>query len=217
MPSTKPLGRLDDPIFTDGDRGFRGINSYLEPTTLDAGMVEISENFRLEGDLAKVRKGLQFMGGFVNFTYSAVDRLFASTLFSDPATGVEFIAVATKDKVILWNNDNHTGIDIAYPVGEIVASGDNASFVQAMEKLILFRGENKTPLEWDGDYTTPTAFTVKQNATPTAGRIECPSTNFGVFFNNRLIVPQPSDSNYTVIASDLLDTDNFYPQNLNFV
>ena len=85
-----------------------------------------------------------------------------------------------------------------------------------MEKLILFRGENKTPLEWDGDYTTPTAFVVKQNASPIAGRVQCPNTNFGTFFSNRLIVPQPSDSQYTVIASDLLDTDNFYAAESQF-
>lgn len=217
MPAYKQLGRLDSPILTDGDRGFRGINSYLEPTSLEAGMVEESENMRLEGDLASVRKGIEFKAGDVSLTYSSgTEQVFASTLFSDPATGNEFIAVATASKVILWNDSNNTGIDIAYPGGEVVASGDNASFVQAMEKLILFRGENKTPLEWDGDYTTPTAFVVKQNASPTAGRVQCPNTNFGTFFSNRLIVPQPSDSQYTVIASDLLDTDNFYAAESQF-
>ena len=216
MSAYKPMGPLDSPILQDGDRGFRGINSYLEPTSLEAGTVEVSENMRLEGDLASVRKGVQFKAGNVTFTYSGADQVFASTLFSDPATGTEFIALATKDKVILWKDQNDTGIDIAYPVGEVVASGDNASFVQAMEKLILFRGESKTPLEWDGDYTTPTAFVVKQNASPTAGRVQCPNTSFGVFFANRLIVPQPSDSKYTVIMSDILETDNFYPAESQF-
>ena len=216
MPRYQPLGRMDDQILTDGDRGFRGIDSYLEPTTLEGGTVEASENMRLDGDLASVRKGIEFKAGAVTLTYAGDEQVFASTLFSDPATGVEFIAVATKNKVILWNDQNNTGIDIAYPGGEVVASGDNASFVQAMEKLILFRGTGKDPMEWDGDYTTPSAFTLKNNATPTAGRVECPSTNFGVFFSNRLIVPQPSDSQYTVIASDLLDTDNFYAAESQF-
>ena len=161
MPSSTPLGRLDDPILTDGDRGFRGINSYLEPTSLEGGQVEASENMRLEGDTASVRKGIEFKAGSVSLTYSGVDQVFTSATFSDPATGSEFIAVATKDKIILWNDQNNTGIDIAYPVGETVESSDNASFVQALQKLILFRGKDKSPLEWDGDYTTPSAFTVK--------------------------------------------------------
>ena len=216
MPRYKPMGRMDEPILTEGDRGFRGIDSYLEPTTLEGGLVEASENMRLDGDLASVRKGIEFKSGAVSLTYSATEQVFATVLFSDPATGVEFIACATKNKVILWNDQNDTGIDIAYPGGEEVASGDNASFVQAMEKLILFRGESKDPLEWNGDFTTPTAFTLKNNPSPTAGRIECPSTNFGLFFANRLIVPQPSDSAYTVIMSDLLDTDNFFAADSQF-
>jgi len=217
MPPSKPMGPLDSPILTDGERGFRGINSYLEPTSLEAGTVELSQNMRLEGDLASVRKGIEFKAGNVTFTYSGgTEEVFASTLFSDPATGDEFIAVATKDKVILWNDQNNSGIDIAYPGGQTVTSAMNASFVQAMEKLILFRGESNDPLEWDGDYTTPTAFILKNNSSPAAGRVECPSTNFGVFFANRLIVPQPSDSNYTIIMSDILDTDNFYAAESQF-
>jgi hypothetical protein len=98
------MGRLDSPILTDGERGFRAINSYLEPTSLEAGTVEISENMRLEGDLASVRKGIEFKAGDVTLTYAGDERVFASTLFSDPATGNEFIAVATKNKVILWND-----------------------------------------------------------------------------------------------------------------
>jgi len=60
MARYEPKGRMDDPILTDGDRGFRGINSYLEPITLEPGFVESSENMRLNGDLAEVRKGIEF-------------------------------------------------------------------------------------------------------------------------------------------------------------
>jgi len=214
--SYRNYGQLDDQILTDGDGGFRAIDSYLEPTTLESGTVQLSENMRLDGDTAQVRKGIEFKAGAVTLTYAGDEQVFASTLFSDPATGTEFIAVATKNKVILWNDNNNTGIDITYPVGETVASGDNPSFVQAMKKLILFRGTGKDPMEWDGDYATPTAFTLKNNGSPTAGRVECPSADFGTFFANRLIVPQASDSAYTVIMSDLLDTDNFYPAESQF-
>jgi len=124
--------------------------------------------------------------------------------------------VATKTKAIIWNDANNSGIDIDYPGGEVVATADNPSFVQSLEKLILFRGKNKTPLEWDGDFASPTDFVVKANASPTAGRIQCPNTDFGVFFRNRLIIPQPTDSNYTVLMSDLLDTDNYYAAESQF-
>ena len=175
-------GRLDEQVLVDGDRGFKGIDSYLEQTSLEGGFVQESENMRLSGDLAEVRKGIDFLAGSVTLTYSAgTEQVFASTLFSDPATGNEFVVVACRTKAIIWNDANNSGIAIDYPGGEVVATADGASFVQSLEKLILFRGKNKTPLEWDGDYTTPTDFVVKANASPGAGRIQCPNTDFGIF------------------------------------
>ncbi len=217
MPRYEPLGRMDDPIASEGDRGFKGIDSYLEPTTLQGGFVETSENMRLDGDIAEVRKGIEFKSGAVTLTYSSgVDEIFCSAVFSDPATGNEYIAAATKDKVILWNDSNNTGLYVEYTGSEVVAAADGASFCQSLEKLILFRGTGKDPLEWDGvftdtngDGTVDSTFDLKNNASPSAGTVECPRTTFGLFFANRLIVPQPSDSAYTVIMSELLDTDEF--------
>jgi len=217
MARYRTLGRLDDQVLQDGDRGFRGIDSYQEATSLEPGFVQTSENMRLIGDLAEVRKGIDFLAGSVTLTYNGSDeRVFASTLFSDPATGTEFVVVATKTKAIIWNDANTSGIAIDYPGGEIVAEADGASFVQSLEKLILFRGKDKTPLEWDGDYSSPTDFVVKANGSPGAGRIQCPNTDYGVFFRNRLIIPQPTDSNYSIIMSDLLDTDNYYAADSQF-
>jgi len=217
MPRYSPNGPLDDPILVDGDRGFRGIDSYLENTSLQGGFVETSENMRLTGDLAETRKGIDFLAGGLTLSYNGTDeRVFCATLFSDPASGEEFVVVATKTKAIIWNDANNSGIAIDYPGGEVVADADGASFVQALEKLILFRGKNKTPLEWDGDFASPSDFVVKANASPGAGNIQCPNTDFGLFFRNRLIVPQPTDSNYTVLMSNLLDTDVFTPADAQF-
>jgi len=217
MARYRTSGRLDDQVLTDGDRGFRGIDSYQEATSLEPGFVQTSENMRLIGDLAEVRKGIDFLAGSVTLTYNGSDeRCFCATLFSDPATGTEFVVVATKTKAIIWNDANNSGINIDYPGGEVVAEADGASFVQSLEKLILFRGKNKTPLEWDGDFSSPTDFVVKANASPGSGRIQCPNTDYGVFFRNRLIIPQPTDSNYSIIMSDLLDTDNYYAASSQF-
>ena len=217
MPRYTPNGPLDDPILVDGDRGFRGIDSYLENTSLQGGFVETSENMRLTGDLAETRKGIDFLAGNLTLTYNAgTEQCFASTLFSDPATGTEFVVVATKTKAIIWNDANNSGIAIDYPGGEVVADADGASFVQSLEKLILFRGKNKTPLEWDGDFASPTDFVVKANASPGGGNIQCPNTDFGLFFRNRLIIPQPTDSNYTVLMSNLLNTDVYTTADAQF-
>ena len=209
MPRYEEYGPLDTPAITEGDVGFVGMNSYLEPTSLQPGMVADSQNMVLEGDTATVRKGIDFLAGGVTLTYSAgTEQVFATTLFSDPATGEEFLAAATKDKVILWNDANASGINIDYPGGEVVATADNASFVQNFEKLILFRGSSKRPLEWDGNHGAPTDFVVK-TASASGSGIACPNTDYGISFRNRLIIPQPTDSDYTVLMSDLLDSNNF--------
>ena len=209
MPRYTSYGQLDTPAITEGDVGFVGMNSYLEPTSLSPGMVADSRNMVLEGDTATVRKGIDFLAGAVTLTYSAgSEQVFATTLFSDPVTGEEFLAAATKDKVILYNDANASGIGIDYPGGEVVATADGASFVQNFEKLILFRGVSKRPLEWDGNHSSPTDFVVK-TASASGGGIACPNTDYGISFRNRLIIPQPTDSNYTVLMSDLLDSNNF--------
>jgi hypothetical protein len=209
MPRYTSYGQLDTPAITEGDVGFVGINSYLEPTSLPPGMVADSRNMVLEGDTATVRKGIDFLAGGVTLSYNGTNEMvFATTLFSDPVTGEEFLAAATKDKVILYNDDNASGIGIDYPGGEVVATADGASFVQNFEKLILFRGVSKRPLEWDGNHSSPTDFVVK-TASASGGGIACPNTDYGISFRNRLIIPQPTDSNYTVLMSDLLDSNNF--------
>jgi len=223
MPRYTPNGPLDDPILVDGDRGFRGIDSYLENTSLQGGFVETSENMRLTGDLAETRKGIDFLAGNLSLTYNGSDeRVFASTLFSDPATGTEFVVVATKTKAIIWNDANNSGIAIDYPGGEVVADADGASFVQNFEKLILFRGTAKRPLEWDGNFASPTDFAEKTGSASGAG-IACPNSTFGISFRNRLIIANPvttnpvgGDSNYSVIMSDLLDSNNFTAADAQF-
>ena len=137
MSRYRSYGNLDDQVQSEGDRGFRGIDSYKEVTSLEGGFVETSENMRLIGDLAETRKGIDFLAGAVTLTYSAgTEQVFASTVYSDPATGNEYVVTATKDKVILWNDANNSGIDIDYPGSEVVAAADGATFVQALEKLI---------------------------------------------------------------------------------
>ena len=55
MSRYRSYGSLDDQVLSEGDRGFRGIDSYQEKTSLEGGFVETSENMRLVGDLAETR------------------------------------------------------------------------------------------------------------------------------------------------------------------
>jgi hypothetical protein len=48
---------LESPVLRDGDKGFIGFASRPNPLTLPAGMLQLSENMRLDRGVAKVRKG----------------------------------------------------------------------------------------------------------------------------------------------------------------
>jgi hypothetical protein len=48
---------LESPVQRDGDRGFIGFASRLNPLTLPAGMLQLAENVRLDRGAAQVRKG----------------------------------------------------------------------------------------------------------------------------------------------------------------
>ena len=48
---------LDSPVQRDGDNGFLGFASRLNPLTLPAGMLQDSVNMRLDRGVAQTRKG----------------------------------------------------------------------------------------------------------------------------------------------------------------
>jgi len=48
---------LESPVQRDGDRGFIGFASRLNPLTLPAGVLQLAENVRLDRGVAQVRKG----------------------------------------------------------------------------------------------------------------------------------------------------------------
>ena len=203
-------GRLDDQILEDGDGRFLGINTFVEPTTLSEGFVSNSENLVFDGDTATLRDGLLFKAGSVTLTYStgaSGDRIFASVTFKD-STGTEYLAFATKSKLILYNEATASGVDIDYPGSEVVAEADNPSLIQSFTKLLLFRGNSKRPLEWDGDQANDFVVKTSTATNPSSGNA-MPSVEFGLSFRNRIVVPLPTDSQFSVQFSDILDDNQF--------
>jgi hypothetical protein len=52
---------LSDQVIRDGDQGFLGFASRLNPLTLPAGVLQLSENMRLDRGVAQTRKGAKRM------------------------------------------------------------------------------------------------------------------------------------------------------------
>ena len=121
MRNYRAFGELDDPILTDGDNGFAGVDSYLEAETLKPGYVQLSENMRLDGDRANVRKGWDFLaatasGPLNTFSYDAnVEQVFTAGRYSDPDDGnQDWLVAATKSAALLWNKDTLNGLTVEY-------------------------------------------------------------------------------------------------------
>ena len=121
MRNYRAFGELDDPILTDGDNGFAGVDSYLEAETLKPGFVQLSENMRLDGDRANVRKGWDFLaatasGPLNTFSYSdGVEEVFTTGRYSDPDDGnQDWLVAATKSAALLWNKDTANGLSVEY-------------------------------------------------------------------------------------------------------
>ena len=121
--SYRTYGPLDDPIRTDGDLGFLGIDTYLEPEMLKPGFCQAAENMRMSGDLASVRKGWSFLAAsstpdtpLNTFSYAGgVDEVFASGLYSDPDNeNLDWLVLATKSSAIIWNRAVLNGYTVNY-------------------------------------------------------------------------------------------------------
>lgn len=232
MSRYRNFGPLDDPITRDGDPAFVGWNTYDEATALPAGIVQTADNVRMTGDRIEVRKGLDFLAGTVTLTYSEGDeQVFASGVYSDPDDSNEnWLVAVTKTKAIIWNQATPNGLNVNYDTGTspTVTSAHNAMVVQAFNKVYIFR-LGARPLVWDGNVAA-TGTTVNSefevlSASASGSGDPLPSSDFGLYFRNRMIVSQPptvatpttaKTGAQTVVMSDLLTPNNVTPTESEF-
>lgn len=154
---------LDSPLQRDGDTGFIGMASRLNPLQLKEGMVQLAENVRLDRGVAQTRKGAKRLadsisageveltldftlgdevtGPIVRSVYSG--GVFASGVYSSPRLddSNEYIVLAGPDAAYLYR-DNSTLVTKSYPtspVAELILPGDDVSIIQAFDKLYLLR------------------------------------------------------------------------------
>jgi hypothetical protein len=70
---------LESPITRDGDMGFAGYASRINPVTLPAGMLQLSENMRLDRGVAVTRKGAKRMADNISIASSPLTVPFVLT------------------------------------------------------------------------------------------------------------------------------------------
>jgi hypothetical protein len=146
----------DSTIQFDGDSSFIGLDNRQQPEQLPQGMVQVSQNMRLNQLQATVRKGMQkqtnsiaFVGAplILPFTLgssavlrsSFTDGIFYSAIFSDPTTNLEWIMVATGTKTYMYS-PGQAVTSQNYPTNETVKSTDAVDMFQAGGSMYMLRG-----------------------------------------------------------------------------
>ena len=198
MARYRTFGQLDDPYVEDGDLSFKGIDMHTSPTLLQAGMLQLGENIRINEGVISTRMGMNKIQS--NSTIKAI------CPFSDP-DGQEQLVVITQGQVLTKD-----GSYLApFATGLTYTNEDKVQAVQAFDKLILF-AEGKRPREWSGTFNDRV---TEFSSVPADSSVDfvCPNAGFGNYMSNRLVVPKTDDSSTTVAFSDIFQPNQF--DNLN--
>jgi len=244
-------GQADSQMIDELDSGFFGFNNRFRPDQLKPGVLADSQNGRMDlnGEW-QVRKGIDIISGSLLIPGSGitlpftlddlgtppvlidiVPKVVASCAYSNPLdTTGQFIIVATSSEAVLVNLDPLVipTTTIAYPAGVTIVN--EASLVQAFNKVILFR-RGETPLIWDGDPTNdfekapsgdfqqPEQLGDSGNNTVILnGRVTVTSTAHGLNERDKIVITESSsDNDLTVglsydIASVTTNTFTFFAQ-----
>jgi hypothetical protein len=131
-------------LVKDGDAGFVGLNSRDNPSSLPAGVVSKSENYRFDRGVARPRKGIErlFSGAFTG------TEIYGSTTYVD-VNGIETIVFVTGTQLYKYTYASGLMAPVAFPAGETITTSDGCILCQGMDKLFITRGHLKRPLQWD--------------------------------------------------------------------
>lgn len=150
---------IDSPENFEGDVGFFALDSRTEPENLPTGVLQLSQNMRLNRRIAVTRMGTDKVTNdidptgtvplIVPFTVGSsaivrdtwADGLFASCVFSDPNDdNKEWLFMAGGSEAFAWNEDDGVVL-LSYPSGESIVATDSVDMLQAEGSVYILRGE----------------------------------------------------------------------------
>lgn len=191
MPRWESTAQGDTPLTLVGDNVFSGCLDMKtpDPAAMKPGTYREGYNLRIENGGAVTRFGSLCPGAL---NYVAYNQIYGIGLFSNP-NGVEWNAIAVASGVwFVRDGEQARFIPLETPIDYPV------EFVQAFDKLFMFRGPDLSPLMWAGDW----AQFWEPLPPPTAGRTGIPNAYTAEFYANRLIVPYGKDH---IAVSDIGD------------
>ena len=125
----------------ESDQSYMGFASRLDPANLPDGILQAAQNVRLQRGIAQPRKGCQ------RLTDSSLNSLtmVGSGVWVD-AQGRDNIVMVFTDRLYLYRPEQQGSVSAllgpyTFPTGRTIAVGGIVDCVQALDKLIIFRGK----------------------------------------------------------------------------
>jgi hypothetical protein len=150
---------LESPVQRDGDRGFLGFASRLNPLTLPAGMLQDSVNMRLDRGVAQTRKGAKRLASDISVSGTPLTvpfilepapnekivraiydgGIFASALMLLPEEniGTEAVLLAGPDSVFTYITDSALDINSAGAAGVLAVSSTENLVTDTNDELLV--------------------------------------------------------------------------------
>jgi len=161
----------DDTPLTDGDSAFRGFSSRIQPTALEAGMLSISENLRLEHAVAQTRKGALALCADVRVNrpplildFDLEPDIPGLSIACDPATGISTVTLAAP----ITLKPDHDRIAFESPTLPAAYNGSFDILSLSLDSTTLTFRPNDTPTAPPALFTGP----FSANAGPILSAIE---------------------------------------------
>jgi len=149
---------LESPILRDGDAGFVGYASRLNPVALPAGMLQFSENMRLDRGVAVTRRGAKRLADdispgespltvpfvltedpapVVRSVYSG--GIFASAVMRSPdeVNSMEVVVLAGPDRAFTYLTDGSLQFSAAWASGVLAVDGNDNLETDAGDELTI--------------------------------------------------------------------------------
>ena len=204
----------DDATIVEGDAGFLGMASRLNPLQLPPGMVQYCENMRLDRGVAQTRKGAKRLGDGIAsgsqplvlpFVLDANARvrtiysggIFASGVFSSPNYNGEneYIVLCGPASAFLYRQGESIE-EISYPPDEIIEATDSVSTIQAFNRFYILRDADMDVAGWGWKYTGAAGIAISG----TTATIHVPAHGYSVGHRVRI-----EDGNVAAFAGHEFD------------
>jgi hypothetical protein len=196
MSRWRGYGQLEDAATLTGDQTFIGLDMRSQdPASMKQGFYREGYNVRCENGGLQTRLGSLAPGALNAVSYN---RIYGTGLFSNP-NGLEWLAVAVSSGVWFVRDGEYPRFipldeTIDYPV----------EFSQAFDVFFMWRGPERTPLLWHGDWS------IYWEAFPApiagSGRSTVPNAYYAETASNRILVPYGKDR---VAVSDIADYTSY--------